>query len=155
MQPTRPQAATARPSAPLVGPTATMAPLGPPVIPMAGGAGTPARPVVMVMPPVVTVPPGGVRAPSAAVMRPGVPFVQMPVQVPELEPIPGCPPGLEYLTRIDQILVHQQLQLLESRRTFCSGRLRYNKARIKRIVFIFTEYAKLTGRYPLEITPSG
>nr|XP_037288953.1 phospholipid scramblase 2-like [Rhipicephalus microplus] len=90
-----------------------MAPLGPPVIPMAGGAGTPARPVVMVMPPVVTVPPGGVRAPSAAVMRPGVPFVQMPVQVPELEPIPGCPPGLEYLTRIDQILVHQQLQLLE------------------------------------------
>ncbi|XP_037288953.2 phospholipid scramblase 2 [Rhipicephalus microplus] len=113
MQPTRPQAATARPSAPPVGPTATMAPLGPPVIPMAGGAGTPARPVVMVMPPVVTVPPGGVRAPSAAVMRPGVPFVQMPVQVPELEPIPGCPPGLEYLTRIDQMLVHQQLQLLE------------------------------------------
>ncbi|KAH7935917.1 hypothetical protein HPB52_015172 [Rhipicephalus sanguineus] len=87
----------------------------PAVIPVAGGAGAPARPVIMVMPPVVTVPPGGVRAPSAAIqgVRQGIPFVQMPVQVPELEPIPGCPPGLEYLTRIDQLLVHQQLQILE------------------------------------------
>ncbi|KAL1469307.1 hypothetical protein MTO96_005007 [Rhipicephalus appendiculatus] len=98
----------------------------PAVIPRAGGPGAPARPVVMVVPPVVTAQPGGVRAPSAAIqgMRQAVPFVQMPVQVPELEPIPGCPLGLEYLTRIDQVLVHQQLQILESRRTFCSGRLR-------------------------------
>lgn len=94
---------------------AAMTSPGPAVIPVAGGAGAPARPVIMVMPPVVTVPPGGVRAPSAAIqgVRPGIPFVQMPVQVPELEPIPGCPPGLEYLTRIDQLLVHQQLQILE------------------------------------------
>ena len=25
----------------------------------------------------------------------------------------GCPPGLEYLTKIDQILVQQQVELLE------------------------------------------
>ncbi|NXH31971.1 PLS2 scramblase, partial [Myiagra hebetior] len=27
--------------------------------------------------------------------------------------IPNCPPGLEYLTQIDQVLIHQQLELLE------------------------------------------
>ena len=26
---------------------------------------------------------------------------------------PGCPPGLEYLTQIDQVLVKQQVELLE------------------------------------------
>ncbi|XP_075919758.1 phospholipid scramblase 1-like [Petromyzon marinus] len=28
--------------------------------------------------------------------------------------IPNCPPGLEYLTQIDQVLVHQQVELLEA-----------------------------------------
>ncbi|XP_078595813.1 phospholipid scramblase 1-like [Branchiostoma floridae x Branchiostoma japonicum] len=28
--------------------------------------------------------------------------------------IPGCPPGLEYLTQIDQLLVHQQVELFEA-----------------------------------------
>ncbi len=27
----------------------------------------------------------------------------------------GCPPGLEYLTEVDQLLVHQQIELLESK----------------------------------------
>ena len=30
------------------------------------------------------------------------------------ETIPGCPPGLEYLTQVDQLLVHQQVELFES-----------------------------------------
>lgn len=29
--------------------------------------------------------------------------------------IPGCPPGLEYLCQIDQLLVKQQVELLEGR----------------------------------------
>lgn len=29
------------------------------------------------------------------------------------ETIPGCPPGLEYLTQIDQLLVNQQVELFE------------------------------------------
>lgn len=27
--------------------------------------------------------------------------------------VPGCPPGLEYLTQVDQLLVHQAVELLE------------------------------------------
>lgn len=27
--------------------------------------------------------------------------------------IPNCPPGLEYLTQVDQLLVHQKVELLE------------------------------------------
>lgn len=28
---------------------------------------------------------------------------------------PNCPPGLEYLTLVDQLLVHQQMEVLEGR----------------------------------------
>ncbi|XP_070561411.1 phospholipid scramblase 2-like [Ptychodera flava] len=44
--------------------------------------------------------PGGGQPPAAQWM----PMPQVPA---------GCPPGLEYLTQIDQILVHQQMELFE------------------------------------------
>lgn len=47
--------------------------------------------------------------------------VRLPVQMPvpnllpqrPIERIPGCPAGLEYLVSVDQLLVHQQLQIFE------------------------------------------
>ena len=32
---------------------------------------------------------------------------------PPPAPRTGCPPGLEYLTMVDQLLIHQQVELLE------------------------------------------
>ncbi|KAJ8048524.1 Phospholipid scramblase 2 [Holothuria leucospilota] len=44
----------------------------------------------------------------------GQPGQAQPVQWMPIPPtIPGCPPGLEYLCQLDQILVHQQVELLE------------------------------------------
>lgn len=34
--------------------------------------------------------------------------------MPKPEGVPACPPGLEYLTQIDQLLIHQQIELLEA-----------------------------------------
>ncbi|XP_072474332.1 phospholipid scramblase 4-like isoform X2 [Notamacropus eugenii] len=33
--------------------------------------------------------------------------------MPGLPPLPNCPPGLEYLSQLDKILVHQQIEILE------------------------------------------
>ena len=41
--------------------------------------------------------------------QPQQPIVWMPLP----QGIPGCPQGLEYLTQVDQLLVHQQIELLE------------------------------------------
>lgn len=47
---------------------------------------------------------------SAIPNQPGKPVAQwMPIPPPP----PDCPPGLEYLSQIDQLLVHQQIELLE------------------------------------------
>lgn len=35
--------------------------------------------------------------------------------MPLPQPIPGCPIGLEYLSQLDQLLVHQQIELLEGK----------------------------------------
>ncbi|XP_013418544.1 phospholipid scramblase 1 isoform X1 [Lingula anatina] len=51
-----------------------------------------------------------VRMQQPVMQQPGAPggwMVQPQVPV-------GCPPGLEYLTQVDQVLVHQQTELLEA-----------------------------------------
>ncbi|XP_035913966.1 phospholipid scramblase 2-like isoform X2 [Anopheles stephensi] len=66
--------------------------------PYGGGAYQP----VMVQP--------GMPGHPAPVMGQPVPGGWMPIP----QGIPNCPPGLEYLTAIDQLLVHQKVELLEA-----------------------------------------
>lgn len=41
--------------------------------------------------------------------QPGVQYMPLP----SAPPMPECPPGLEYLAHLNQLLVHQQLELVE------------------------------------------
>eukprot|EP00057_Strongylocentrotus_purpuratus_P028713 XP_011683187.1 PREDICTED: phospholipid scramblase family member 5 [Strongylocentrotus purpuratus] len=45
--------------------------------------------------------------------QPGVPVQGKAEMMPMPTGVPGCPPGLEYLTHLDQLLVHQQIELAE------------------------------------------
>nr|CAB3264958.1 phospholipid scramblase 1-like [Phallusia mammillata] len=42
------------------------------------------------------------------------PVVNQPQWMAMPQAIPGCPPGLEYLTQLDQVLIHQQVELFEA-----------------------------------------
>ncbi|XP_071945547.1 phospholipid scramblase 2-like [Antedon mediterranea] len=56
-------------------------------------------------------PPGYQGQPGVVGVQPGAvsaPWMAKP------ETVPGCPPGLEYLTQVDQVLVHQVVELLEA-----------------------------------------
>ncbi|XP_078266560.1 phospholipid scramblase 1-like isoform X1 [Rhinoraja longicauda] len=56
-------------------------------------------------------PPGAHYAPQASTGDKGeIDLQRMPMPLG----IPNCPPGLEYLTQVDQLLVHQQVELLEA-----------------------------------------
>ncbi|KAJ8048531.1 Phospholipid scramblase 2 [Holothuria leucospilota] len=59
---------------------------------------------------VVTVPPAPGPPPGQAL--PGQ--VQIQWMAPPPQSILGCPPGMEYLTQLDQLLVHQQVELFEA-----------------------------------------
>ncbi|NXO99887.1 PLS2 scramblase, partial [Certhia brachydactyla] len=53
--------------------------------------------------------PGGFAVPPVQ----NQPTMNGTIWMPMPPSIPNCPPGLEYLTQIDQVLIHQQLELLE------------------------------------------
>ncbi|XP_048736593.1 phospholipid scramblase 2-like isoform X1 [Ostrea edulis] len=69
----------------------------------------PGQPYMQGVPPP---PPGG----TPYIVPPTPPGLQNVQQmwVARPEPIAGCPPGLEYLTMVDQLLVKQQIELLEA-----------------------------------------
>ncbi|KAJ8048517.1 Phospholipid scramblase 1 [Holothuria leucospilota] len=72
----------------------------------------PVLPAPVLSPPVLPAP-----VLSPPVLSPGqTPPGQAPqiIWMPQPSTITGCPPGLEYLTQLDQILVHQQVELLET-----------------------------------------
>ena len=57
-------------------------------------------------------PPQGYGAPPPPA-PPGAPQTKQVEWMPPPQGIANCPPGLEYLTQIDQVLVHQQVELWE------------------------------------------
>ncbi|XP_064642030.1 phospholipid scramblase 2-like isoform X2 [Lineus longissimus] len=78
-----------------------------------GGPGMPMQGAPMGMPPQGMVyNQGGMPPQQQGMPMQGAPQQQQWMQKPQS--IPGCPPGLEYLTQVDQLLVHQQVELLEA-----------------------------------------
>ena len=52
--------------------------------------------------------------PNQMAPPPGSVVTQQPAMMQRPDAPPGCPPGLEYLTLLDQVLVKQQVELLEA-----------------------------------------
>lgn len=63
-------------------------------------------------PPPHGMPPAGYAPPPQGV-PPNIPGMQTQWMARPTQVFPGCPPGLEYLTQLDQVLVHQQVELFE------------------------------------------
>jgi hypothetical protein len=66
----------------------------------------------------------------AAGQRPALQFMQAPA------PITGIPPGLEYLSQISQLLVHQQVEIFE-----CKGRYLLSSCRFRKSKFLLAPMA--------------
>lgn len=87
---------------------------GPQYGPGAGQPATNGQPVPYGVPPPSYIQPGQQVIQPGVYGQPGVPGQPQPVQwMQRPESVPGCPPGLEYLTQIDQLLVHQQVEIFE------------------------------------------
>ncbi|XP_060777353.1 phospholipid scramblase 2-like [Neoarius graeffei] len=65
----------------------------------------------------IPLPPGAFVPPQVLAMM-AFPPGYVPRQIPMMIPVPqrplGCPPGLEYLTQVDPLLVHQKVELIEA-----------------------------------------
>ncbi|MCL4133686.1 UNVERIFIED_CONTAM: hypothetical protein GTU68_048025, partial [Idotea baltica] len=89
-------------------------------------------------------PPGGQYPPPGGQYPPPggqYPAPQMPINPGDWMPLPqvsNCPPGLEYLTQIDHLLVKQKVELLEAVTTFETK----NKYKIKNSLGQQVYYAK-------------
>ncbi|OWK05761.1 hypothetical protein Celaphus_00013015 [Cervus elaphus hippelaphus] len=98
------------------------------------------------------VPPAGYASPGPAgfpvqhqpvTSHPGEPtqVSWMPAPLPPL----NCPPGLEYLTQIDQLLIHQQMELLEAMISYeTNNRYEIKNGRGQRIYFAAEDTAVCT-----------
>ena len=72
---------------------------------------------------------------------PGVPGVPGAPMAPP-QPPPGCPPGLQYLTMLDQVLVKQKVEILEA----FTGFETKNKYKVFNSLGQQVYYAKVTVR---------
>uniref|UniRef100_A0A8D0GHU9 Phospholipid scramblase n=1 Tax=Sphenodon punctatus TaxID=8508 RepID=A0A8D0GHU9_SPHPU len=59
--------------------------------------------------------------PAGVTLGPGIQLLQNPLNAPSVVEwmeaplsLPNCPPGLEYLSQVDQILIHQQIEVMEA-----------------------------------------
>ncbi|XP_068960809.1 phospholipid scramblase 4 isoform X2 [Petaurus breviceps papuanus] len=65
-----------------------------------------------------------------------------PLQIPWMPgppPLPNCPPGLEYLSQLDKILVHQQVEILELMTRFESNNRYEVKNSMGQMVYMVLE----------------
>ena len=89
--------------------------------------------------------PGYLHAPSTGhVPQPQVDGGQW--MLPPGGGIPNCPPGLEYLTAVDQLLIHQKVELLEAFVGYESGNKYSIKNSMGQKIFYAAEGKKSVGR---------